>query len=65
MWFRPKRSNLKTAPLSELAGGDAQANAAILRAIFAGERGPRRDVVLLNAAAVLVVAGVAKTWPQV
>ncbi len=48
---------LSPAPLTALAGGsDARENAAILRAIFAGERGPRRDVVLLNAAAVLVVA---------
>ena len=56
----PEALNLKEAPLNALAGGDAQANAAILRAIFSGEPGPRRDVVLLNAAAVLVVAGVVK-----
>ena len=56
----PETINLKKAPLSELAGGDAQANAAILHAIFTGERSARRDVVLLNAAAVLVVAGNAK-----
>ncbi len=42
-----------------LLGGDAVENAAILREIFAGERGPRRDVVLLNAAAVLLVSGIA------
>ena len=36
-------------------------NAGILRAVFAGEVGPRRDVVLLNAAAVLVAAGLAET----
>lgn len=41
-----------------LAGGDAQENAVILRSIFAGETGPRRDIVLLNAASVLMVAGV-------
>jgi anthranilate phosphoribosyltransferase len=57
----PGSLELDKAPLTALAGGDAQANAAILRAIFAGERGPRRDVVLLNAAAVLVVAGNAKS----
>ncbi|HLI75303.1 MAG TPA: anthranilate phosphoribosyltransferase [Acidobacteriaceae bacterium] len=45
------------SPLSALAGGEsAQDNAQILRDIFAGERGPRRDAVVLNAAAVLVVA---------
>jgi anthranilate phosphoribosyltransferase len=42
-----------------LLGGDAVLNAAILRSVFTGEPGPRRDVVLLNAAAVLMVAGLA------
>jgi anthranilate phosphoribosyltransferase len=60
----PDGFNLNKAPLAALAGGDAQANAAILRAVFTGERGPRRDVVLLNAAAVLIVAGVAKDLPS-
>ena len=50
------------APLEALAGGDARENAGILQSIFAGDRGDevkqaRRDAVLLNAAAVLVVAG--------
>jgi anthranilate phosphoribosyltransferase len=53
----PEELGLQTAPIDSLRGGDAPANAAILRAIFAGEKGPRRDVVLLNAAAVLVTAG--------
>ena len=43
-----------------LTGSDAEGNAAILRSIFAGEQGPRRDVVLFNAAAVLLVAGKAR-----
>lgn len=60
----PEAFHLPKAPLTELGGGDAQANAAILRAIFTGERGARRDVVLLNAAAVLVVAGIAKNLPD-
>ena len=47
------------ADVSALAGGDPAENAAIARAILAGEGGPRRDVVLLNAAAGLCVAGVA------
>ena len=42
-----------------LQGGDAETNAGILRAVFAGEGGPRRDVVVMNAAAVLAAAGVA------
>jgi anthranilate phosphoribosyltransferase len=41
-----------------LLGGDAIENAAILRSVFSGETGPRRDIVLLNAAAVLLVAGI-------
>ena len=44
-------------------GGDAQENAAITREILAGARGPKRDVVLLNAGMALVAAGVAST-PQ-
>ncbi len=53
----PESLGLAPAPLSALSGGsDAGENATILRGIFRGEQGPRRDVVLLNAAAVLVVA---------
>ncbi|HEY5381402.1 MAG TPA: anthranilate phosphoribosyltransferase [Acidobacteriaceae bacterium] len=55
----PEEFGLQRAPLSALEGGDAAANAMILKSIFAGEAGPRRDVVLLNAAAVLVTAGLA------
>lgn len=44
-----------------LKGGDAEQNAAIVRSILGGERGPRRDVVLLNAGAALFIAGRANT----
>lgn len=54
-----------TATIDELAGGDAQANADIARALVAGEeRGPRRDIVVLNAAAGLVVGGLATDLAQ-
>ena len=53
----PEEFGLNRAPLSEIAGGDAPENAAIIRNILDGERSPRRDVVLLNAAASLVAAG--------
>ena len=53
----PEEFGLGHAPLSEIAGGDAQENAAIIRSILDGERSPRRDVVLLNAAAALVAGG--------
>ena len=57
---KPEDFGLTRAPMSALEGGDAAANAAILMAIFTGETGPRRDIVLLNAAAVLVTAGMAE-----
>lgn len=54
----PEMVGLKTAPIVEILGGATTAeNAEILRSIFAGEPGPRRDVVLLNSAAVLLAAG--------
>jgi anthranilate phosphoribosyltransferase len=43
--------------LEDLRGGDAGRNAAILRGVLRGERGPHRDAVLLNAGAACVVAG--------
>jgi anthranilate phosphoribosyltransferase len=55
----PEQFGLTRAPVAALAGGDAATNAAILRSIFSGQYGPPRDVVLLNAAAVLVTAGLA------
>lgn len=56
--IHPKDAGLKPSD-DALSGGDAAENAEILRSIFAGERGPRRNIVLLNAAAVLLVAGIA------
>ena len=47
----------RTADLKDLAGGTPSENAAIALGILKGEKGPRRDVVLLNAGAALVVAG--------
>jgi len=55
----PEQLGLTRAPIETLQGGNAQTNASILTAIFAGEPGPRRDIVLLNAAAVLVTADLA------
>jgi anthranilate phosphoribosyltransferase len=55
----PSAAGLGTAPTSSLAGGEAADNARIIESVFDGETGPRRDVVLLNAGAALVVAGVA------
>lgn len=52
----PEQFGLGRASLDDLMGGDVQANASIIRAILSGERSPKRDVVLLNAAAALVAA---------
>jgi anthranilate phosphoribosyltransferase len=52
----PEQVGLRTAHIETLRGGAAATNAQILRSIFAGEPGPRRDIVLLNAAAVLITA---------
>jgi anthranilate phosphoribosyltransferase len=57
----PEQVGLTRAPIAALRGGDAAANAQILRSIFSGEHSPRRDVVLLNAAAVLITAGLVRT----
>ncbi len=54
----PGSLGLPVARLGDLRGGDAATNAAYARRVLAGERGPHRDVVLLNAAAGLVAAGV-------
>lgn len=55
----PADLGLPRASLAAVAGGSAQDNAAAIRAVLAGERGPRRDIVLLNAAAGLLAAGIA------
>ncbi|HUV96762.1 MAG TPA: anthranilate phosphoribosyltransferase [Acidobacteriaceae bacterium] len=58
LWrFSPEDAGMERAQLSALQGGGTAENAAILQAIFAGEAGPRRDIVLVNAAATLVTAG--------
>ena len=53
----PEDAGLARAAPEDLVGGDAEANAEAIRAVLAGEAGPFRDVVVLNAAAALVVAG--------
>jgi anthranilate phosphoribosyltransferase len=53
----PEEFGMKRARLEDISGGDADSNAAVIREILAGTKSPRRDVVLLNAAAALVAAG--------
>jgi len=54
---RPEDAGLEPCAAPALQGGDARANADITRRVLDGGRGPARDVVLLNAAAALLVAG--------
>jgi anthranilate phosphoribosyltransferase len=56
----PEDAGLPRADAASLRGGDAAANAEAAREVLGGGKGPRRDVVLLNAAAALVVAGEAR-----
>jgi anthranilate phosphoribosyltransferase len=55
--FEPSDFGVRTAAAAELKGGDKSRNAAIAREILDGAPGPRRDIVLVNAAAALAAAG--------
>ena len=56
----PEEAGLKRADADALKGGEPPENADITRAILAGENGPKRDIVLLNAAAALIAANKAE-----
>jgi len=59
-WFvEPGEFDLGTAELEQVAGGSPEANAAVSRAVLAGESGARRDLVVLNAGAAIYVGGLA------
>jgi anthranilate phosphoribosyltransferase len=53
----PEDFGVPRATLDQLQGGGPEDNAAIARAVLRGEKGPRRDIVLVNAAAALLAAG--------
>jgi anthranilate phosphoribosyltransferase len=56
--MNPGRFPLHPARLADLRGGDRDVNARLIRAILSGEeQGPKRDIVLLNASAALLVGG--------
>ncbi|MEW6034357.1 MAG: anthranilate phosphoribosyltransferase [Chloroflexota bacterium] len=63
-YLDPQGLGLPSATLEELRGGTAEENAKLTLAVLKGERGPRRDVVLLNAAAALVMAGRAADFAE-
>jgi anthranilate phosphoribosyltransferase len=60
----PEDFGVARAPLEAIRGGLPGENAAIIRCIFAGERGARCDIVVVNAAAALVASGVAANFME-
>ena len=56
-YITPEEYGLKRAKPDDIRGGNAKKNAHIIREILEGQRGPKRDIVLLNAAAAFVAAG--------
>ena len=59
----PLELGIPRATLGDLRGGDAVANAAVVRSVLAGDRGPVRDAVVLNAAAALVALDASAEGP--
>jgi len=62
--FDPTKYGIKRARPSALRGGDAGTNARIFLSVLKGARGPRRDIVLLNAAAALLAGGKASDFRE-
>jgi anthranilate phosphoribosyltransferase len=56
----PRELGFSLSTMEELRGGDAAVNAEVIRRVLGGERSARRDIGVLNAAAALVVAGIAQ-----
>jgi anthranilate phosphoribosyltransferase len=61
--IEPEDFGLNRARLEDIKGGDADENAKIILSVLEGELGPRRDMVLLNAAAALMAADKAADFP--
>lgn len=58
---KPEDFGFKRAKLSDLAGGEKTLNAQILKSVISGEKGPKRDILLLNAGAAMYVADKAES----
>ena len=59
----PEAVGLKRAPMAAITGGTIESNLRMAQAVLAGDQGPPRDAILLNAAAGLVCAGLAEDLP--
>lgn len=62
--IRPEDFGFKSASLEDIKGGDAQENAQIIISILKGEKGPRRDIVVLNSSIALVASDKAKDFKE-
>jgi anthranilate phosphoribosyltransferase len=62
--LQPEDFGLPPASLETLRGGDRETNARLIEKILLGEKSPRRDIVLMNAGAALVIAGKAASWRE-
>jgi anthranilate phosphoribosyltransferase len=60
----PADLGLGHAPVESMRGGGPEENARLAREVLGGAKGPRRDVVLLNSAAALRAAGLARDWKE-
>ncbi len=64
MYFAPEDFGLPRGSVTDLAGGDKDENARIALAILGGEKGHRRDIVLMNSAAAIAVSGKAAVFTE-
>lgn len=60
-WIKPEDFNLERCRAEDIMGGSPEENASITLGVLKGEKGPKRNVVLLNAAAAVVAGGKAET----
>ena len=63
-YITPEDFGIKSAQLKDIKGGDSKENAAIVREVLEGKKGPRQDVVLLNSSAALVAGGLARDFKE-
>jgi anthranilate phosphoribosyltransferase len=61
---RPEDFGVPRASIADLGGGDREDNARFIRSILEGEPGPKRDIVVVNAAAALVAGGKARDFKE-
>ena len=60
----PEDFGFSRVDLDQVRGGSAKDNAALVRRLLAGARGPQRDIVVMNAAAAIVAGGLARSLPE-